>query len=185
MGTIIKDEGKVFHLAPAGMYQAVCFDFWDIGKHLVKIKATGKMKPVKKCYLALELDTRIESDDELNGKRYRLYRKYTMSLNIKADLAKDLASWFGRALTQEDRDGFDSDNLVGLNCFLNIIHKKEGDKTFANISAFNPLPKNIQPIPPENPRGTPEWIIKLRSSALAEVPAEIIEVGGDEEPTAE
>lgn len=184
MGTIIKDEGKVFHLAPAGMVQAVCFDFWDIGRQKKEFKGVTKIQ--HKGYLAWEIDERIKSDDDLNGKRFRLYKKYTLSLNDKASLNKDLMSWRGKPFMEiEKKGGFDIESMVGVNCFLNIVHNKVGEKTFANISTINPLPKNMSPITAENARGVPEWIAKLVLGGVGDAPEDIAEVGGDEEPTAE
>lgn len=172
MPVIVKDEGKKFHLAPAGMVQAVCFDFWDLGLQNTPIKG-GKNKIVHKGMVAWELNEPIVSDDDFNGKRYRIYKKYTLSLNEKSNLSKDLTSWRGKPFTDlERKGGFDVESIVGANCFLNIVHVESDGKTYANISAVNPLPKNMPLILPENARSIPEWIVDIQAKSEG-IPSEV------------
>jgi hypothetical protein len=49
--------------------------------------------------------------------------------------------------------GFDSENLIGVNCQLQVIHvpsKKDPAVKFANIQAIVPIGKNTSKIEPEN-----------------------------------
>ncbi len=181
MSIIAKDEGRTFHLAPAGMHQAVCFDCWNLGMQKMEFK--GKVKIQAKVMIAWEIDEIIVSDDVLNGTRYRLYKKYTNSLNEKAALSKDLISWRGKPFTDaEKKGGFDLESLIERNCFLNIVMVEINGKSYANISAINPLPKNMPIIHPQNPRSVPNWIAKIQASALTQTkfPAEVSDEVGPE-----
>lgn len=159
MPIIAKDAPKTIHLCPPGTYQAVCFDVWDLGNQKVSIQGHDKIQ--HKIMIAWELDELIKSDDEQNGKRFRQYRKYTLSLNDKAALAKDLTGWRGQSFTAEEKKGFDIEGLVGGNCLLGLIHKESGGKTYANIASVSGLPKNMPTIAPESPRAVPDWVKKL------------------------
>lgn len=169
MPIIAKDVGKAFHTAPAGMVQAVCFDCWDLGMQVKEFK--GKQVTQHKVLIGWELNENIVSSDEYNLKRYTIYKKYTLSLNDKANLAKDLASWRGKPFTKEEKDGFDLEKLIGVNCFLNIVHVSYEDKTYANISAITPLPRNTILIRPEAQRSLPEWISKIQAKAVSALDA--------------
>src|SRR3990167_5399638 len=118
MAIIAKDEGKAFHLVPQGNYQAVCFDVWDLGNQ--KFLYNGKELVKHKVLVGWELNEVIASSDEYDGTRYRIYKRYTLSLNEKANLCKDLTSWRGKKFTDDEKKGFDIEMLIGVNCFLNI-----------------------------------------------------------------
>ena len=164
MPIIIKDEGKSFHLVPEGNYHAVCFDVWDIGNQ--RISYNGKELIKHKIIVGWELAETIESDDEFNGQRYRIYKRYTHSLNNKSNLCKDLTSWRGKPFTNEEKKGFDIEKLIGTNCLINIIHNERDGKTYANITTVSPLIKGTKPISPENNRSIPDWINRLLSNAV-------------------
>ena len=78
-----------------------------------------------------------------------------------------MESWIGKVFSDEERKtGFDTVNLIGSNCFLNIIHNESDGKTYANISAITSVPKGIPMIQPETKRSVPEWIDKVRAKAI-------------------
>ena len=75
-------------------------------------------------------------------------KTYTLSLNEKAGLRKDLTSWRGRDFTSEELEGFDITNILNVYCMLNITTSEKDGKTYTNISAITPLPsapKNSKP----------------------------------------
>lgn len=159
-------ENKVFHLVPAGTYQAVCSNVWDIGLQEKEFK--GKKVVQHKCIILWELNETIESDDEYSGKRFTISKKYTLSLNAKATLHKDLLAWRGRAFSTEEIKGFDLEKLIGVNAMLSIIHNEVGDKTYANVSAVMKLAKGMMPVKPENPRTVPTWVQKFIDNQASE-----------------
>jgi hypothetical protein len=73
-------------------------------------------------------------------------------MHEKSTLRKTLESWRGKKF--EDADfgpgGFDVRKLLGVGCFLSIIHTTKNDKTYSNISAVMKLPKDFPTATPEN-----------------------------------
>lgn len=167
MSTIVKEgEKRVIYVAPAGNTQAVCFDVWDLGLQSSEFK--GEKKVQHKIKVGFELNKRIESGDQMNGKRYRIFRDYTASLDKKANLRKDLTAWRGREFTEQELSGFDTESLIGANCLLNIIHYEGRDKTpKAKFNAISGLIDGMAKIAPEQVRETPEWIAKIQAEALS------------------
>lgn len=160
---LIKEETKTFPLVPAGMYQAVCFDFWDIG--MQEVEHNGKKVKRHKGYLAWELNKRIASDDESNGKRFWVKKKYTLSLDPRSTLAAHLSSWLGKTFTKEERAaGFDTESVIGANCFINVSHIDYNGKTYAMVSTVNPLPEGMPAIKAETQRGKPAWLDKTKTA---------------------
>lgn len=127
-------DSKQFTPAPAGVHQAVCVDVIDKG--WLEVTYAGKTKKQHKVTIAWQID---ETRDD--GKRFLVFKRYTLSLNEKATLRKDLESWRGRAFTLEEEIGFDVETVIGVNCLLNIQHNNVADKTYANVVAVMPLAK--------------------------------------------
>ena len=175
MGLMARDKGSGQDFDPIeeGMHHAVCYSVFDLG-HQYSEKWN---KSVHKCAMIWELpDERIEIDGkDLPRAKSRVY---TVSLHDKADLKRDLESWRGKSFTEEEKKGFDIFKLLGVNCTLQILHKKKDDKIYANIVSIVPLMKGIQKKEPENPiskfsfeeggnipEGAPDWIVDLIKQA--------------------
>jgi hypothetical protein len=124
--------------APEGVHQAVCVDVIDKG--MVETKGFDGKPPKKKHMVSIAWQIDETRDD---GKRYLVYRRYTLSLNEKASLRKDLESWRGRKFTRDEEMGFDVEKLIGVNCMLNIQHNVSGEKTYANVVSVMPLHKSL------------------------------------------
>lgn len=176
--TASESEGGKFHLVPAGTIQGVCFAVWGLGRQ--KIVWEGKEKILPKVMVAWETEERIASDDEWNGQRFRIYKKYTLTMGEKGNLVKDLTVWRGKAFTEEEKKGFDIKNLVGANCLISIIHNEAKGKTYANVNSVTALPKGMVKIEPENKTDAPEWIDKIRAQAVpVDAPGETKSDEGD------
>jgi hypothetical protein len=89
-------------------------------------------------------------DDAKGEQPLVISKEYTLSMNEKANLRKDLKSWRGKDFTDEEAKKFDITNLLGVSCMLNVIHvtSKDGSKQYASISGITPLPKGID-CPPQ------------------------------------
>jgi hypothetical protein len=189
MGLMASDRGgKGFDPVAEGVHNAVCYSVVDLGHHLdekfgkrnhnvlITWEITGERIEIEKDGVKLNLPRAIS-------------KKYTLSLNEKANLRKDLQTWRGRVFTEQELQGFDIKNLVGKSCMIQVIHNKSGDKTYANIAAIMPLMKGVAPLTPENPlvfysmqdhrdqipEKVPEWvrdIIKTSDEWVAFKPAE-------------
>lgn len=130
-------ESKSYTPPPAGVHQAVCVDVIDKG--ILEVNYAGKTKKQHKVSLAWQID---ETRDD--GKRFIVYKRYTASLNEKATLRKDLESWRGRAFTRDEEMGFDVENVIGVNCLVNIQHNAKDGTIYANVVAVMPLAKGMQ-----------------------------------------
>ena len=85
-------------------------------------------------------------DFEKDGKQELLPRvltkEFTFSMHPKGNLRPTIEGWFGRALTDEQADGFDVSDLLGQECMMQILHEAKQEKVFARIKAIMPLPPN-------------------------------------------
>ena len=174
MGLMAKSGGGSFDPVSAGVHNAVCYMVMDLGTHLDE--TFGKRH--HSCLIGWEIPGEriiIEKDGVKKDLPRAISKKYTLSLNEKANLRKDLQTWRGRVFTEQELEGFDIKNLLGKSCMIQVIHTKKGDKTYANISAIMPLIKGTAPLTAENPlkfysiednrdtlpADTPQWIIDI------------------------
>lgn len=121
--------------APGGVHQAVCVDVVDKGM----VASVFYKRTSHKCLLVWEIDETMD-----NGERFTVRRMYTVSLNEKAALRKDLESWRGRPFKEEELKGFDVESVLGANCNLNLVQQTRDGETYANIQAIMPLMKTQQ-----------------------------------------
>lgn len=131
-----KGDSKTYTPAPAGVHLAVCVDVVDKG--WLEVTYAGKTKKQHKIVVAWQID---ELRDD--AKRHVVYKRYTLSLNEKANLRKDLESWRGRPFTLEEEIGFDVEAVIGASCLLNVQHNPSGDRVYANVMAVMPLHKGM------------------------------------------
>ena len=140
---LLKDNRKAFTPAPEGLHQAVCVDFLDLGE----METPWGKKP--KCRIYWQVDATMPE----TGERFLVTNTYTASLNEKATLRHHLEAWRGRKFTEQELQGFDTENLIGANCQIQVIHvasKKDPAQKFANIQAIVPVGKNTVRMAPEN-----------------------------------
>ncbi len=142
MGLVLKDSND-FQLAPEGQHQAVCIDVVDLG--IVAVEWDGKKKTQHKCRIVWELEELMPS-----GQRFTASRYFTASLGMKASLRGFLEAWRGRAFTDVELAGFDTEQLIGVNCQIQIVHTKKGDKTYDNINAIMRIGKGVTPMEPSD-----------------------------------
>lgn len=132
-------DTKTFEPAPAGVHVGVCVDVVDMGE--LEVTYAGKTKKQHKVRVVWQLDT---LRDDL--KPFLVQKRYTLSLNEKATLRKELESWRGRAFTEEELKGFDLEKLLGANAQLNIQHATRDGNTYANVIGIIPLGKGMAKI---------------------------------------
>lgn len=197
MGLIAKDKGGGnFKLVPAGTHVAVCTMVADMG-----VQPSGKFRPKEKIYIRWELPNEIIEWQDKDGNKSTgpmvVGKQYTLSLSEKANLRKDLESWRGKIFTKEELDGFDIRKILGKACMIGVVHNRQGDKTYANISTVMGLSKGI-PVPAassmplwysidehdENSfQQLPNWLQEAISHRVSNDRAETRqEPGGDVEP---
>lgn len=174
MGLTAKDKGGGdYEPVREGMHHAICYGIWDIGTHF----NPAFSKWAHQCIFVWELPEERGTFDGKDLPR-AISKRFTVSLHEKAELRKYLQTWRGRAFTEKELEGFDVKAVLGANCYVQVIHKKKDDKTFANVVGVTPLPKGTIKREPENalkffsfedgtniPEGTPEWISDQIKSA--------------------
>ena len=145
---IITDTQKDFKIAPAGNHLARLYSIIDIGHQETVWK--GETKIMHKVVFTWELHgddndgNPLKTDD---GKPLIVSKRYTVSLGDQSTLRKDLESWSGKKMTEEDRKGFDLKTLLGKFCMLSVVHSDDGK--YANVASINAVPSAIRNAIPE------------------------------------
>lgn len=179
MAIIAKDSGTFDRELPeAGFQDAVCSKIHDLGKQLTTYQ--GKTSFPNKVLITWEL-AELMKEGDYAGKRFLVHKEYTLSMNKKANLRKDLESWRGRAFTDEEVvEGYDVEKLLKVQCTLSlVIVTREGKDDYVKITAVAPARKEAPIMVPELEDGwCPDWItnkINQGAGAGGEVGAEKID----------
>jgi hypothetical protein len=143
MSVIVKaPQTKDFAPAPQGLHRAVCVDVLDTWTEERPQEYGGGL--VEKTRLVWEIDEAME-----DGRRFLVSQFYTASLHEKAKLRQHLEAWRGRAFTEEELNGFDLENVIGVPCQLQVIHHTtKAGKTYANVQAVVPPSKGAERFKP-------------------------------------
>lgn len=141
-------EGGDFAPVPEGTLPATCYRFVDLGTQAGEYM--GAPKSARKIMLSWEItdpDTKME-----DGKPFTISSRFTWSMHEKSTLRKTLESWRGKKFEESDygQGGFDVKKLLGVGCFLSIIHTDKSGKTYSNISSVVKLPAGFPPAKPQN-----------------------------------
>jgi hypothetical protein len=89
------------------------------------------------------------SDGEMAGKPFSVGKIYTASIGEKATLRHHIESWRGAAFTPEELQGFESKNLLGKACMVNVGMTDKGKAKVLSVAA---LPKGMQAPALQNPK---------------------------------
>jgi len=155
-------------LPSAGTVQAVLYDVWDLGWQKTNyVNDDGSPKIQPKIVLAFEIDERMPEGSKRAGERFAVNKRYTFSFWKNATLRKDVESWIGKTLSDNEAELFDIETLIGKNCLLAISNNEsDNGNTYTNIASISPLMKDMQPLMTENKRAVPEWIVKIQEKAV-------------------
>ena len=139
-----------------GEFQAVCSNVYDLEMQISNFNGHETLD--HKVLILFEIIKRIPT----TGKRFTVSKEYTLNLNKRSNLRKDLESWRGRPFDEKEiNTEFDLENLIGVNCMLILEEKESNGKTFSNITAIKPLEKGLEKMTPEmNKNYAPEWVVK-------------------------
>jgi hypothetical protein len=138
MGIVARDNGGEYEPIPIGLHRAICINVFDIG---FQPGYQGK-PPAHKVVVLWE----IEAKSETTGKRFTITKIYTLSIGEKSNLGCDLTSWRGKAFTDEERAGFDLDNIKFKACQLNVVPHNDRVK----IASVLPAQKVPDPVTKKN-----------------------------------
>jgi len=137
---MLTDSGSDYKPIEAGAYAAICTRVIDLGTQTTNYQ--GEEKSARKIMLTWEVPE-VEVEWEGNKRPATISSRYTASLHEKANLRKVLESWRGRSFTADELKGFDTKNVLGAACLLNIVHTEKDGRTYANVAAAMPLPKGM------------------------------------------
>ena len=124
-----------FKLPPPGSFLARLYRIIDIGTQTTEWM--GKKKMQRKIICMFELHGEDNEGNPLamdDGKPLVVSKRYTLSLDEKATLRKDLEAWRGKEFTQAELDGFNLEVLLGKFCMVAITHSDYNDKKYATAS---------------------------------------------------
>lgn len=147
-----------FKLPPAGSFLARLYRIIDIGTQTTEWM--GKKKMQRKIIAMFELHGEDNEGQPLTtaeGKPLIVSKRYTLSLDEKATLRKDLEAWRGKAFTQEELDGFNLEVLLGKFCMVSITHSSYEGKEYANIAGISQVPSALKKM--GEPKGVNELMI--------------------------
>lgn len=140
MPIVVKYEAKQFTPVSEGLHQAVCVDVVDLGMKETQWGAKQKVRIVWQV-------------EELNdgGNRQTVIKEYTMSLNPKATLRKDLETWRGKKFSEPELQGFDLEKLLEVNAQVQVVHNLADDgRIFSNVQAIVPVGRGMTALRPNN-----------------------------------
>lgn len=189
-------------LTPEGTHVAICYSMIDLGTKEEDYE--GQTKKQHKARLEWELPgetfTYTKDDVEHTGAA-RIGKDYTLSMNEKSNLRKDLTSWRGQAFTEDQAKSFDITVLIGKPCLITITHSTtKAGKKYAKISGIANMVKGME-IPKQINENflfefdnyseekfamIPKWIqdlIKESDEYKAIHPTPVPGTGGDAAPT--
>ena len=134
-------DRKQFQIAPAGTHLARLYRIIDLGTQMREYEGKVTMSRKGKFFFELHGD---DADGKplttTDGKPLIQSKEYTVSLNEKANLRRDLEAWRGKAFTEEELKGFDPKNILGHFCMVNISHRQKGDMTYADLKGVSSVP---------------------------------------------
>ena len=122
-----------FELPPEGLVVARCCRIVDLGTQTGHY--LGKTTVQRKIMVGFEL---LGSVARADGKKFQINKIYTASLHPKATLRKDLDSWNGRALSNEEVSGFSFAWMAGRLCEVRVTHSDTSGENKATIDQVRP-----------------------------------------------
>ena len=134
-------ERRQFQIAPAGTHLARLYRIIDLGTQMREYE--GKVTMSRKGKFFFELHGEDAEGKPLltsDGKPLIQSREYTISLNEKANLRRDLEAWRGKSFSEEELKGFQLKTLLGHFCMVNISHRQKGDMTYADLKGISSVP---------------------------------------------
>ena len=158
-------QSSDFAIPEAGNQPAVCIRIIDLGTQK-NVKYNNENRKVK--FVFELVDTEHVFNEENGPQPFVVSKEYTVSLNEKANLRKDVESWMNRKLTDSELDLFNIDVLLGKPAFVTVTHKSsaDGKKTYANVGMITSPMKGFVVNKPKNDMfvfdiGAPGWKEKL------------------------
>ena len=125
--------GDDFKLVPEGTHLARCYMMADIG---LQQTSFGVKEQV---VLYWEISEQKMDD----GRPMIIYSTYTNSMHEKSNLRRDIESWRGKKLTEDESKAFDLRVVLGHPCQLSVVHNENNGRMYANVQAVTGIPKGL------------------------------------------
>lgn len=133
-------QNREFKIPPVGYFLARCYQIIGLGTHTNEYAGKVTMQKKIKVYWEFHGDD-LKTDE---GKPLIQTRNYTLSLNEKASLRKDLEFWRGKPFTDGELRVFDTDSMLDKWCMITIQHRTGKDgKIYADPAAITPVPESV------------------------------------------
>lgn len=121
-------------ILPAGSYVGTLYSIVDLGTQRGEYQ--GEPTENRKIRLSREMPSEMRVFKEENGEQpMAIHKEYTLSFHEKSNLRKDLKSWRGRDI--EENEQFDMSTLIGTNCLLSIGIKDWQKSQYNVINAIS------------------------------------------------
>ena len=172
--TVSASSGGSFIQVPAGMHLAMCYRIIDLGTQ--KTEYQGQVRHVPKVLFQFEIHSEDEEGNPLltsDGKPLSTSKSFSLSLNERSALRKDLQTWRGKEFTPEELKSFNLENVLGAWAMLSVVHSEYNGKTYANIENINPVPQTVKKA------GLPEAINKTAIFSIRDADMALFETFGD------
>jgi hypothetical protein len=128
------------------MHLARCYRVIDLGTQDSTYLGTVTKKP--KVMFQFEVHGEDDAGNPIvtaKGEPMSISKNFTLSLVEKATLRKDLQTWRGREFSQQELNGFELKNVLGVWAMISVIKAMGNDgKDYTNISAIMPVPLAIK-----------------------------------------
>jgi hypothetical protein len=145
-------RGPTREPVPAGAFPARCYKIIHYGT--IPDTYMGEQKLTNKIRIDWELPTEMRVFDPEKGEQpLSISKEYTLSMNEKANLCKDLESWRGKQFDDIEAEAFDISSVLGKECLINIAHKTSNatGNIYAYVASISPMPKGMECPPQINP----------------------------------
>ena len=150
MSLIVKEGGTSnFKPHPEGTYAAVCVDVQDLGYEEATYNGETKVQyKLRLVFFCGEYTEPKDIDGVPTTFPVTVSKKFTASLDERANLRKFGKSWRGADFTEDEvNNGFDFERMVGAPAFIQVGHFEWQGGNYAGIDSIMRLPKG-QDAPP-------------------------------------
>jgi hypothetical protein len=135
-----KATANAFEVCPEGTMQAVVCDVIDHG--WVKNTWGGKGgEEIHKCTLRWQVAETMK-----DGRPYIAQHRYSVSLHERAALRKAVNAIRGKSLTEKEAADYELDELIGMNCLIQVVRVQKPRGLFAEVVAIMGLPRGMASI---------------------------------------
>lgn len=149
---VTQGEGSDIDPIPAAVYVGTCFAIYDLG-HQEDFFNEGQFK--HQVMLMWEIpDVRIEI--EKDGKKIDMPRAvmktYTLSIDSRSNLYKDLVAWRGKDFSKEEMERFELGNIIGACCQIQVgIKTSKKGNPYNEVLNIMAMSKGMKKPEMENP----------------------------------